>query len=97
MEICTSWYTHKTKKFADINLSVERNYCSLKYYIKQTANKAFIDIKPWLCTWLYETVSDVWPSSYFSLVRSAEVMRRQLHHPKQICKAKDEHCEDKKE
>jgi len=30
-------------------------------------------------------------------VRSAEVMRRQLHHPKQICKAKDEHCEDKKE
>jgi hypothetical protein len=46
--------------------------------------------------WLYKTVKDVWPNSYFSLVRSAEVMRRQLHHPKQICKGKDGHWEDKR-
>jgi hypothetical protein len=46
---------------------------------------------------MYQTVEDVWPSAYFNLVRSAEVMRRLLHHKKQICKGKDEHCEDKKE
>jgi hypothetical protein len=97
MEICTSWHAHKTENFADINLSVERNYCSLKYYIKQTANKAFIDIITLALPWLYQTVKDVWPSSYFSLVRSAEVMRRLLHHKKQICKGKVVHCEDKKE
>jgi hypothetical protein len=49
MEVCTSWNAHKTKIFADINLSVERNYCSKKYDIKQRANKAFIDIILWLC------------------------------------------------
>lgn len=43
MLICT-W----ERKFEDINLSFERDYSSLKYYIKQTANKAFIDIIPWL-------------------------------------------------
>jgi hypothetical protein len=59
MEICTSWYAHKTENFADINLSVEKNNSSVKYYIKQTANKAFVDIIPWPCPgcikqlWMY--------------------------------------------